>query len=152
MSTALSVNDREATARQVRMLAEYFNYDLQPHDLRIYVDALRDVPDEHLRAGCRRVILAKTFMPRVAEIRTCIDAALADERRNAAAAGFSYPQAAQPIEPHCSRCGDTGWAVTSERRGLRSVGVTRCACYATNPVLAKQRQPRYAKDEEGGRR
>jgi len=152
MSPDLTVIDLVATARQVRMLAEYFNYDLQPHDLRLYVDALSDVPAEHLRAGCRRVILSKTFMPKVAEIRTGIDAALADERRNAAAAAASHPTASVPTGPHCHRCDDTGWVVTSERTGLRSVGASRCVCYQTNPVLARQRQPRYAKDEEGGRR
>lgn len=72
-TTALAAIDLETTGRQIAMLAEYFNYELQPHVLRVYVDGLADIPTAHMKAACRRVIQTQTFMPKVAELRQAVD-------------------------------------------------------------------------------
>lgn len=138
MSMALQTFDPAVVAKQVEMLAEYFGVELEPHVQRLYVDALRDVPTEHLRIGCRRCILTQRFMPKVAEIRAAIDAELRDRRV------VEEPPTHAPDARCCYACNDTGW--TGE--GLHEPvapgvmpTVRRCACYATNRVLARQRTP-----------
>lgn len=136
MTTALAVPDVKALTGQVTMLAEYFNYELEPHVLRLYVDGLRDVPLDALRAGCRRIIATATFMPKVAEIRRAIDAAqpTTDIREAFAHAGIV-----------CTRCEDSGWVFVAERTDIAQPTVRRCSCYTTNPRLVAPK--RFSEDD-----
>lgn len=126
---ALVTFDLEATTKQIEMLAAYFNAGLEPQVLRIYVDALRDVPIEHLRAGCRRCIVTQRFMPKVAEIRAAIDAELQERERVTSA------DAPPTRELICSNCDDSGWVFVAERTDRAQPTVKRCPCYQTNPSL-----------------
>jgi hypothetical protein len=133
--TTLAVADVKALTGQITMLAEYFNYELEPHVLRLYVDGLRDVPHEALRAGCRRIIATATFMPKVAEIRRAIDDArpTTDIREAFADAGRI-----------CTRCDDSGWVIVAERTDRAQPTARRCACYTTNPRLVQPK--RFSED------
>lgn len=138
MSTALAVEDIKALTGQITMLAEYFNYELEPHVLRLYVDGLRDVPIEALRAGCRRVIATATFMPKVAEIRRAVDAAQPSTDIRDAFDGHV-----------CARCEDGGWVIVAERTDRAQPTARRCACYQTNPKLVQHKS--YGQPEDGRR-
>lgn len=126
MTQALAVVDIKTLTGQITMLAEYFNYELEPHVLRLYVDGLRDVPAEALRAGCRRVIVTATFMPKVAEIRRAIDAA---------APSTDIYDLVAAAERVCTHCDDNGWVLVTERTDRTQPVVRRCPCYQTNPRL-----------------
>lgn len=146
MSTSLTTIDLDQTIAQIEMLATYFGYELEPVQQRIYVDGLRDIPADDLRAGCRRVILTSRFFPKVAEIRAAVDAELRD-RRVLEAPPTNYA----PDQRHCYACQDTGWTGEGLHEpvapGVHPV-VRRCPCYQTNPVLARQRGPaKYDKAE-----
>ena len=136
---AMVTFDLEATTKQVEMLAAYFNAGLEPHVLRLYVDALRDVPVEHLRAGCRRCITTLRFMPKVAEIRTAIDAELRERERVTAA------DAPPTRETICTNCDDSGWVICAERTDRAQPTARRCPCYRSNPRLVAPKT--YDKDD-----
>jgi hypothetical protein len=128
--TTLTVPDLKALTGQITMLAEYFNYELEPHVLRLYVDGLREVPQDALRAGCRRVIATATFMPKVAEIRAAVDAAQP-----------AVPSIDQYVSGVvCTRCEDNGWVVVAERTDATQPTVRRCSCYQTNPKLVARKR------------
>lgn len=131
MSQAIAVADVKALTGQITMLAEYFNYELEPHVLRVYVDGLRDVPHDAMRAGCRHLIQTARFMPKVAEIRAAVDATQPVTDVRAFLAGREYV---------CTRCEDNGWVVTAERTDARQPIVTRCACYTTNRRLVQAKR------------
>lgn len=139
MSTLATLANPAVVDAQVGMLIEYFSAEIEPHVRRIYVDALRDIPEESLRAGCRRVIASARFMPKVAEIRAAVDAERRDRRL------LEEPQRdIPPDQRFCHTCQDTGWMGEGLHvpvaPGIHPV-VRRCACYATNPELARQRGP-----------
>lgn len=146
MSAIATLTDPAVVNGQVVMLAQYFGAELEPHVLRLYVDALRDIPVDELKAGCRRVIVTARFMPKVAEIRAAVDAELRDRRLLEAP-----PSNYQPDRVFCDHCQDTGWAGEGLHApvapGIHPV-VRRCPCYQTNPELARQRTPaNYDKSE-----
>lgn len=135
MTQALAIPDLKALTGQITMLAEYFNYELEPHVLRLYVDGLRDVPIEAVRAGCRRVISTATFMPKVAEIRRAVDDAQpSTDIRHAFARGHV-----------CTRCEDSGWVIVAKRTNERQPTTARCPCYTTNPRLVAPK--RFSEDD-----
>ncbi len=140
MTTALAVPDIKAITGQIAMLAEYFNVELEPHVLRVYVDGLRDVPPDAVRMGCRRCITTMRFMPKVAEIRAAIDAEYEDRRRVEA---HDTPPSRELI---CTRCEDSGWVFVAERTDRAQPTVKRCPCYTTNPRLVAPKS--YSIDEE----
>lgn len=129
---------------QIDMLETYFGADLEPHVKRLYVDALRDIPPDALRSGCRRIIATARWMPKVAEIRAAVDAELRAARL-LEAPPTDYP----PEYRACQMCEDTGWRITKE--GVPPT-VTRCACYQSNPVLAKLRGPAKYDQSDDDRR
>jgi hypothetical protein len=133
MTPLAALADPVAITQQVDMLEAYFGAELEPHVKRLYVDALRDMPVEHLRAGCRRVVASARFMPKVAEIRAAVDTELS-ARRLLEAPPTDYP----PEYRACQMCEDSGWRITKD--GVPPT-VTRCACYVSNPILARQRGP-----------
>jgi hypothetical protein len=150
MSFALSPSthpDRDRVAKMISALAVVLGEPLTPERMEGYLGALADVPAEALKAGIRRASQHATWFPKPAEIRHHVDSALREQERYAMAESASHAATAGPPAPHCTRCDDTGWELTSERAGLRSVGVTRCLCYRANPVLARQRVPTYSKGE-----
>lgn len=139
MTSALAAPDLKALTGQVAMLAEYFNYELEPHVLRLYVDGLRDVPPDALRMGCRRCILTQRFMPKVVEIREAIDAE-AEERRRLEA--YDTPPMREMV---CTNCEDSGWVIVAERTDRAQPTARRCPCYQTNPRLVAPKH--YATEE-----
>lgn len=147
MNAIATLTDPALVNGQVIMLAQYFGADLEPHVLRLYVDALRDIPEDHLRAGCRRVIVSARFMPKVAEIRAAVDAELRDRRLLEAP-----PSDFHPDQRFCVTCQDTGWMGEGLHEpvapGVHPV-VRRCPCFQTNPVLARQRTPANYDKSEG---
>ena len=141
MTQALATADIKPHVGQITMLAEYFNYELEPHVLRLYVDGLRDVPIDELRAGCRHCITTRRFMPKVAEIRESVDAARPSSDINDLFTRGTLI---------CLRCEDSGWIITAERTDRTQPTVTRCACYQTNPRLVQPKS--YSEPEREGRR
>lgn len=142
MNAIVALADPAVVTKQIDMLVEYFAAELEPHVLRLYVDSLRDIPEDDLRAGCRRVIVSARFMPKVAEIRAAVDAELRDRRLLEAP-----PRDCPPDRRFCVSCQDTGWAGIFD--GTDPIPtVRRCPCYQTNPELARQRTPAtYDKSE-----
>lgn len=142
MNALAHLTNPDLVTSQIDMLETYFDVALEPTVKRLYVDALRDVPEDHLRAGCRRIIVTARFMPKVADIRAAVDAELRD-RLLMEGAPRNFP--ADRI--FCVTCQDTGWAGIFD--GTDPIPtVRRCVCYQTNPELARLRTPaNYDKSE-----
>jgi hypothetical protein len=141
MSTA--VDQREAIVDVVTRLSEQFRYEMPPHELRTYVEALADIPLEHLEGGCRLAIQSRKFMPMVSELRVDVDAAV--EREDVQARADRLLSGVVPAGPFvCEQCANTTWVIVSN--GDQSIpGVRRCFCVATNPTIRVGR--RYAVDK-----
>lgn len=141
MSFALTAVDLEATTKAIRGLADYFGAELDRGELRVYVDGLRDIPIEHLKAGCRQSVRARKFFPKVAEIRQDVDSALSAERVTQQLASQVHGDEDWHGRTYnCSACHDSGWVFLGERQNGRANDVERCHCFRINPALV-QRKP-----------
>lgn len=127
--------DGQRVAKMVAGMAEILGVNAPPARIVGYVEALRDVPLDLLSAGIKRAIASWRYpdMPKPADIRAAVDAEVRD-LRVLEAPPTDYP----PQQYACEMCEDTGWRVTKE--GVPPT-VARCACYRSNPVLARQRGP-----------
>lgn len=101
MSAISALSDPAVVTKQIDMLEGYFGAELDAPVKRLYVDALRNIPADALRAGCRRLVNTARWMPKVAEIREAVEAEAAEERdrsRKAAKAAAHQP-ADNPMRP-----------------------------------------------------
>jgi hypothetical protein len=105
--------------------------DVSPARIRGYVEALSDIPLDHLQAGVRHAIVTWRYpdMPKPADIRAAVD-------REAQARQQIEATDAPPLrELICTNCEDSGWVVVAERTERAQPPARRCACYRTNPRL-----------------
>ncbi len=58
------------TGSVIQELAEYYEKEMSPGTIKIYLDTLGDIPPDLLDMATKRIIkTGKPFMPRVSEIR-----------------------------------------------------------------------------------
>jgi hypothetical protein len=134
------VRDR---AMAIAMLVEAFGVkDFTPARVRAYEDGLNTIPIPLLNAAVRRAIQTRTFLPKVAELRTDAEAC----RRELLASNQYEP---------CAQCDETGW----ERVTVDGIHrVQRCGCWkrhqqklaqigvTSEPIALPPHQPEYVND------
>jgi hypothetical protein len=132
--------EQTAIVEAVTLLAEYFQQELTPHELRLYVGGLADMAIEDLQAACRLAIQSRRFFPKVAELR--FDADLALERETVQTAADRMLAGVVQEGPYvCPQCANTTWVLVETEENRKAV-VQRCACLRTNPSLVRRK--RYA--------
>ncbi len=135
--------DAQRIAKMVAGMAEVLGAkDVSPARIRGYVEALSDIPLDHLQAGVRHAIVTWRYpdMPKPADIRAAVD-------REAQARQQIEATDAPPLrELVCTNCEDSGWVVVAERTERAQPTARRCACYRTNPRLVQPKS--YGGGEE----
>lgn len=154
-------------------LADLRGLPFAPADLNTHWLGLKDLPEPVLRAAVREAARRCERFPSPAELRQLADlapAALPDVP--SLVTPLAEPQVVGHLPtgraivqtavyaPCCATCNDSGWAPTTmwhTKDGTPVPGgapaVTRCGCWADNPVLVRQRaqQARYAQQRVSGK-
>ena len=156
----------EAFASAMGVLGIATRHEVTPEELEVYFAGLSDIPWPTLQRGLAKLARSASFFPAVGDIRRACDEVAERERRanQAEQLGVRYlptPTEAEtrtftlhgatltvkvlpdghPALPryHCLACQDEGWEPTKIREfGQIYDAVRRCACYATNPVIARR--------------
>lgn len=145
------MSTRDAFDAQMSRLALGLRW--PPADLTSHFEALKDLPDDHLRLAVNRALQSREVFPTPSELRQDCDTA----RQNVSTTSgvFAYDP---DRRYHCDECRDAGWAEGhcngTQQCGMPSCATThyvhsyvkKCDCWETNPVLlrARDQAKRYA--------
>lgn len=132
--------DRERVMRMVLSLAEMYGEALSEDRTAAYVEALIDVPLEHLRLGMQRHVRLSKFFPRPAELREATDREIDAQRP-------VTDIRAMQVDRVCVNCEDQGWVIVGERTDLAQPTARRCPCYQTNPKLVQRKASNYGAED-----
>lgn len=105
------------TLEIVKGLAEYYNKEMTPGVVRIYLDALKDLPPELVDLAAREFVKnGKPFMPKVSEIRST-----AFELRRASKFNIKDPLQLIPGAAQTEADLDERYGTAAEHRAIEQV-------------------------------
>lgn len=143
----MTLGDKPAFVQGLLELGAAFNADLHKQRVEAYWDVCDGFELRAVRAAFHDALKKFARMPAPAQVFQLLERqTVLPERTGAVEASLRYG------EYHCTTCDDTGWAPTTRDAsqlygpGKTVSAVRRCACVATNPVIA------YKRAEDAARR